>query len=557
MPASKSSEPLNLSQQAPAPEEVTAFVPSRPNFLNRAQFLLDLKKHLAREFIKEIPADSSIIIIINRARIRDVALFMKERGYLLGAMFASDLIRNFELNYVYRCYPFIPKSQLIIQTQIDKSVEIPTISDYFLNADSFELNLTHRLGAKFTLSTQSGPIVEEKKGIVTIEANKICVPTSVSVPSKLENPTKLGILHPIHKDRFYFDLNIIDGQIQKVELVNGWLYKNVHSQLEKCHFITDIPGIFEQISTNSIVHLNLAYYQALEAILEKKVPNKARYIRTLAAELERIRSHLLWFVNLAYILGMDRRYVELLEITSEIERENNIFLKSPNLHTAIIFGGTPDVNMSDSARYLHYLKENDEKIFNTLLGLVYDSFTEEKCRKIGFISGCSARLSGLTGPALRGSGVQIDIRSTDPYLAYLTGDLSQVWSVISFRDGDVFARVQTRLWEIKESFNICKNILVGLSNYELPLKLDKLDSKLTLPAETQMLQTVESPQGALSVYIRGDPKNSKDKAYTVRICPPDAANFAVLNREILPKQYIRDLPLILHSLDLNFQMIDL
>jgi NADH-quinone oxidoreductase subunit D len=176
---------------------------------------------------------------------------------------------------------------------------------------------------------------------------------------------------------------------------------------------------------------------------------------------------------------------------------------------------------------------------------------------VGVITKPTARHWGLSGPVLRGSGIPYDIRCTEAYLGYTSGDLSQLWNVICFNDGDVFARAQVRLWELRESLEICKDLVYKLIDNALTTKIEEIPEQIRLNPDKFILQTVESPQGALSIYLRTDPKKNSSYFYTVRIIPSDLANFAVLEKEILPGNDIRDLPLIIHSMDLNFTMIDL
>jgi NADH-quinone oxidoreductase subunit D len=550
---------LTLDLKAITPDNKPILTQDKPSrraaSLNRSQFLAELKQMLGMEFIKDLSTEFVTIYLINRARIRDVAEFMKKEGYYYQTLIISDFITYFELNYVYRFGPYMNHSQIIIQTQIDRTVDIPSLADYFPNATYQELQAHHRLGANFSKSFVKSTI-DSKKDVVT-ELDVLCVPVSVQIPSKVPNPTLQGIFHPIHKDRSYFDLNIVDGIIQKVELADGWLYENAHSKLENRNAFNEVESVFESLTSNSVVHLSLAYYQGLENIMEKKVPNKSRYIRMLLAELERIRSHLLWFTNFAYLLGYDEDYCRFYNYVNQFELQNETAFKSKILKNTIKYGSSSDIPMTSAASYLGFLKNIGSEMFTSLLDLSSRNFTIEKSKGIGKISSYDALAYGLSGPVLRGTGIAYDNRAFNPYLSYIQGDFSQVWNVIAFDGGDIYARTKVRLWELRESIELSKNILAGLSNYEIPLQVEEIPVKSNLPDDKQALQTVESPQGALSVYIRTAPKKSNNVAYTVRILTPDVANYAALERKLLIHEEIRNLPTILHSLDINYHMVDL
>ena len=386
-----------------------------------------------------------------------------------------------------------------------------------------------------------------------------CLPLSITVTSSPKNNTALGIFNPIHTTKDYIDGYIEDGLIRKIELRDGWLYKKAQPNLELRNPFHEFESIFETLTETSIVHLNLAYLLNFEYLTKKLLPNKVKYLRTLFAELERIRSHLLWFINLADLLSFNSIYVTLCKFFQEFSEHMSRYFLSGGLKNVIKYGTAIDISSNNARHLLKFLRTFGKKVFNACYDLVYKSFTVEKCSEIGIISKENALDWGLTGPALRGCGIPVDVRYTDPYLVYNTGEVSQVWNVISFNGGDVFARTQVRLWEIRESIEICINIVQGFETYDEMLKNEPLPTETLLEPDKQMFHAVESPQGALSVYIRTDPdkKVGKKRLYTVRISTPDQANYAALEKHLLLYEPPHAVPLILHSLDLNFQMINL
>lgn len=522
---------------------------SRVKKLDRTLFLREFETFLKQEFIKRNIINGTPFFVINRARVRDSADFMVKWGYHLQNIYCSELQKAFELNYIFHCRPYVDNSEIVVQTQVDKTIKVPSIQDLFPNAKYFETNLTHRLGIDFQLPISSKT--------TNAPSDILCLPIKIHPPMAEKNSNQLGIFHPVHRSYDYIDGFVENEQIKQVELRDGWLYDKIQPKLEKRNPFADFTSLFEQISEQNHVNLHLLHYSNLEFLSQKNPPAKVKFLRILYAELERIRSHLLWFINLADLLTFDKYYTKLNQLYARLTRCYGKYFLNGNLKNTIKYNGALDILGQYASDLRHELKDLGKDIFNECYNLTYESYTEESCIGVGKISKKDAIRFGLTGPALRGSGIPIDVRYSDPYLNYCTGEISQLWSVITFPDGDVHARTQVRLWEFRESLEICDNIIDGLSNYDSYLKTDTLPNDYQFDPEKQILQTVESPQGALSLYYRTAPDKKSPFLYTVRILTPDAANYSVLEHKMLLNEAVEKAPLIVHSLDLNFSMLDL
>jgi len=230
MSKSKSSSTPSVEQSTPISLDLTL---TRKDKVDRALFLKKFEEFLQLEYLKKVMALNIPIYIINRSRLRHTAEFMKNYSYQLQSIFISDFPNLFELNYVYALRPYLDNSQIIIQTQHDKTIPVPSIQDIFPNAIYQERNLNHRFKIDFT-----NPNAPEES------LNILCLPISLTLPSTEDNLTKLGIFHPIHKKSHYFDAHLMEGKLDKVELRDGWLYKRIQPLLEKKNplFILGKPG---------------------------------------------------------------------------------------------------------------------------------------------------------------------------------------------------------------------------------------------------------------------------------------------------------------------------
>ena len=246
---------------------------------------------------------------------------------------------------------------------------------------------------------------------------------------------------------------------------------------------------------------------------------------------------------------------KLYKIFLELSTIYKQYFQHPRLFKTLSIGNSIDLSIKSARELYLYFRERSDEIFSLIYKFVYRNSTETRLSNIGVISAENAIKNGLTGPAIRGSGVPLDLRSSESYLIYTSGELSQVWNISSFNKGDVFARTQVRLWEIHESFEICKHILKGLSTYEIKVSKEDLFEKIQLKPNKSLYSAVESPNGKLSMILRTGIKDKSDKFQTVRVI--NNYNFIGLENIILNDNEPYNASLIIHSFDLNFHLIDL
>ena len=535
-----------LLRNSEIPTSDNNFLSNRNLQLNTEAVISNLEKVLGIDFLKRIGIENANIIQVNRTRIKDIATFFLNVGYKLEYIFASDIQQSLEVNYLFTNRPYVKNSSLIIQLVIKKELELDSISSLFLNAQIHETALTNRMGIEFL------DIIEKNSS----NSNLYCVPFEFHLTQQTQFQGQVGVFNEIHNSSSYFDINTQENQIKKVELRDGWDYRRYHTRLESSDPTKNFVPLLNEISKNHAFHNSLLYNQLLEGLNQKTVPLKAKFIRTLGAEIERIFSHLIWFTNLCDLLKMKlsarKIYKNFLKLSIYLEQ----YLQPKNLHSHITYGSARDISMSSARELYHYFRDNENQIFNELYKFTYSQKVVQSLSHVGVISKKEAVIAGLRGPALRGSGLAYDVRLNDPYLTYTLGDVSQVWNVITFKKGDSFARTQVRLWELQESMAICKHILHGLSSYGRTLKEETRLEEISFDSNQHYLDVVEAPQGSLAMYLRTGLKKPLTKWHSVRLLTPDRANYQACEKLLQGEDY-QDLPIILHSLDLNFSMIDL
>jgi NADH:ubiquinone oxidoreductase subunit D/Ni,Fe-hydrogenase III component G len=521
--------------------------------LSHSEVLAGIKDILGYELqSQERLGDSQILqLAITPQMIRTTSTFLANTNYYLHTMFGRRVNEHFEIYYLILSQVRLTNVGFLIQIT-QQQEEFPTIADIFPNASHWQENVSHRIGIEFHIELQ------QVKDTTQIHDNlSFCLPYSLKVPKMVNPYRQIGIFHPIHSAQSYIHVHIDHGDtISKIELTDGWLHQNVCARLESANPIDEIPALIANLSPTCTVSLKLAYLHALEETLEISIPLKAKFIRTLLAEVERISSHLLWFSNLSLLLGLQAPASQILEQYTALQILFQRYFQVTSFSHLIDVGTATDVPPDMAKKLYTFFKSKKKKTHTTLHRFLSKPYVKNRLQGRGQLTAEEALKIGLTGPALRGSGISQDIRVSHPYLTYLMGNLAKLWSISSASQGDCLARAQVRSQEIKESWDLCQEILHGFTAYKRTLSPVSLPNSQEIPSNRTVLSMVETPQGALSIYIQTGvtPQNGLS---LMRILTPDAQNFGALKNGILKNEEIENVPLILHSLDVHFPLVDL
>jgi NADH-quinone oxidoreductase subunit D len=285
------------------------------------------------------------------------------------------------------------------------------------------------------------------------------------------------------------------------------------------------------------------YCLAVERLLGLEVPPRATYIRTLAAELNRMGSHLVSYGTFGMEAGA---FTPFFYGFREREMILSIFEKMCGarlLYHYVRPGGvmrdvTPAI-VAETRAFLDWMDVAWEE-YNQLL--TENEMFIKRTANVGVIPAPLAIRYGLTGPCLRGSGVPYDIRRVEPYGIYGQLDFNvAIGQGLKGTVGDTWDRYWVRMWEIKESVKICRQVLDGLP--EGPV-IGKVPRVLKAPANEVYLRT-EAPRGELAFYLISD---GTDKPWRCRIRAPSFNNLSILNtigRDCL----VADVVMIIGSID--------
>jgi NADH-quinone oxidoreductase subunit D len=314
----------------------------------------------------------------------------------------------------------------------------------------------------------------------------------------------------------------------------------------------------------------LGFVLAVERLLGIEVPPRAQWMRVLLNELQRISSHLVWLGTHALDIGAMsvflycfREREDILRLFEAIggQRMFSDYFRVGGLALEAPLGWFDRVS-----KFIQRFPTRVDEYENLLTGNV---IFQERTKGVAFISAADALALGCSGPTLRGSGVDWDLRRDMPYSSYEQFKFSVP---VSDR-GDVWARYVVRVQEMRESTAICRQALDGMP--EGPIRAEA--PKIVLPErdkmKTQMealiyhfkivtegfpvpagdvYQAVESPRGELGFYVVSD---GTAKPYRVHVRGPSFANLQALPT-MCEGKLIADVVAAIGSIDIVLGEID-
>ena len=322
----------------------------------------------------------------------------------------------------------------------------------------------------------------------------------------------------------------------------GFLHTGIEKTCE-AKFYQQVVPLTDRIDYLCPMTNNLCYVLAVEKLLGLEIPPKAQWLRVLLNELTRINSHLVWLGTHALDLGAMTVFLYCFREREEILRMFEMVSGQRMMTSYFRVGGIAlelPLGFFDRVRdFASYFQSKVDEYENLLTG---NPIWMMRTKGVAVMSAEDAIALGATGPTLRGSGVDFDLRRDMPYSGY---DNFKFKVPVS-QDGDVFARYMCRVQELRESIEIVKQALAGMP--EGPIKADA--PKVVLPDREKMktemealiyhfkiitegfavpvgevYQAVESPRGEMGYYIVSD---GTAKPYRVHMRSACFANLQTL-----------------------------
>ncbi len=377
-----------------------------------------------------------------------------------------------------------------------------------------------------------------------------------------QHPSTHGVLRVL--------LAVDSEYVRRAQMHYGYLHRGFEKLAEHKTYDQFVP-ITDRLDYISPIFNATAYVMAVEKLLEIEAPERAQYIRVLLMELNRIASHLIWLGVLAIDLGAitpvmytfrEREViVDFLEEVTGARLTHN-YMRIGGVKQDLPHGFVQKVLDFFEGSFFDKIGEYDTLLKNNRIFLA-------RTRGVGRITAEEAVNYGLTGPNIRASGVNWDIRKNEPYLIYDKLD----FDVPVGKEGDVYERYLVRLEEIRQSARIIIQVLKQLPEgdtmssdlrlYKPPKEhiFDNVESLIqycylamegiSVPKGEVYLR-IESPRGEIGFYIVSDGSN---KPYRVFIRVPSFANLCIVPK-LAEGRLMADLTAIIGSFDLVMGEVD-
>ncbi len=340
-----------------------------------------------------------------------------------------------------------------------------------------------------------------------------------------------------------FELKLDGEVVVSARLLPGFDQRRVEIAAEKRGWQEIIDLLAELFGLCPHAHA-LAYILGVERLAGLEVPPRARAIRMLVAELERVHSHILWFGALAYQAGVDNLFLEcwqerqgVLGLLESLSGKRLAY--SPNRIGGVNFDLTPGLS-ADIRRKIDHLDQRARRYLNFLNR---DPLLRKRTHGVGVTTRSQAEKLGLVGPTARGSGVLRDIRVDAPYSGYEAFSPRMVLD----HAGDLHARLSVRLKEMVQSIELVRRILAGMP--EGAMVVEDFDGGIP-PGET--ISRVEAPCGELFYFIKS---SGGDRPARIKIRTPTQSNLASIPA-LAPGHHLADVPLLLAGVDPYFSFKD-
>ncbi len=352
----------------------------------------------------------------------------------------------------------------------------------------------------------------------------------------------------------------------------GYLHTGIEKTCE-AKFYQQVVPLTDRIDYLCPMTNNLAYCLAVEKLLELEIPERAQILRVLLNELTRIQSHLVWLGTHAMDIGALTMFLYCWREREDILRIYEALSGQRMMTSYFRIGGLalePPMEFREQVQnFLDIMPGRIDQYESLLTG---NPIWIGRLQGVGTLSGADAVALGVTGPPLRASGVDWDLRRDMPYSGYEKFKFDVPTSTV----GDVWARYTVRLLEMRESVKICQQAMDMLAG--MPTGRIVADApKIVLPDREQMktqmeslihhfkivtegfavpagevYQAVESPRGEMGYYVVSD---GTAKPYRVHMRNPSFATLQALET-MCKGRLLADVVAVIGSIDIVLGEID-
>jgi NADH-quinone oxidoreductase subunit D len=354
----------------------------------------------------------------------------------------------------------------------------------------------------------------------------------------------MGPQHPSTHGVLRVKLKLDGERVVDSECIIGYLHRGVEKIAEHRSYQQFAPYV-DRMDYVAAVSNGLGYCEAVEKLLNAEAPPRARVVRTILTELQRIASHLLWLGTHALDIGALTPVFYCFREREEILKIFEKYCGARLTTHAFRIGGlqyeTYDGFEDDVKRFCEdFATKIDE--YETLLTL--NRIWVGRTKGIGVLTAKDAIALGVTGPVLRASGVKWDIRKATPYAAYSNYE----FDIPTRQTGDTYDRYLVRMEEMRQSRRICLQAVENIPPGPIMAKV----GKVLKPPPGEVYHAIEAPKGELGYYVVSD---GTTQPYRVRVRPPSFINLQAFG-QMAKGALVADVVAIIGTIDIVLGEVD-
>ena len=355
----------------------------------------------------------------------------------------------------------------------------------------------------------------------------------------------LGPQHPATHGVLRVKLEMDGEYIIQAEPVLGYIHRMHEKMGENRTWAQFMPNT-ARLDYLGALSYNHGYALTVERAASIEVPERAEYIRVITVELNRIASHLLWFG--AYVLDLGGMtpifyaFDDREQILDLLESVTGARLTFCYFRFGGVYNDIDDSFIAGTKEFIKRLRKQMPDYHNLVTKNI---IMIKRLKDIGPISQEMARKYGATGPVLRGSGVNYDVRKNESYSVYPEFD----FDIPVYDECDSMARYMVRMDEIEQSMRIIEQALEKLP--EGPVMAEKVPKNLK-PPKGDYYGAVEAARGTFGCRVVSDGTN---KAYRLKLRSPTFSNLSLFG-EACQGMLLADALALMGSLDLVIPEID-
>ncbi|MCR4652209.1 MAG: nickel-dependent hydrogenase large subunit [Eubacterium sp.] len=342
-----------------------------------------------------------------------------------------------------------------------------------------------------------------------------------------------GPQHPVLPEPVHLDLVLEDEKVIEAIPNVGFVHRGLESLVDKRDFNQMMYVIERTCGICSFGH-GMGYVETIEGIMNVEVPDRAKFLRVIWAELGRIHSHLLWMGLMADAFGFENLFYSCWRVREKILDLHEMTAGGRVIFSVNKVGGViKDITPEMMKAILTTLDEVEEETKILQKTFLCDYTVESRLKGVGVLTKQQAHDLGCCGPVARASGIANDYRLTG-YEAYGQLDLEPVIGV----NGDSYDRCDVRIREVFQSIDLLRQAIAKIPEGELsvPVKGNP---------DGEHFVRIEQPRGEAFYYTKASGKKYVDR---FRLRTPTFANLAGLT-ESLKGCDLADVPILIVTID--------